>query len=237
MENINNLERIDAVRKALTDSGVSEGSAATIEKALKKGMVFRKASDLKLLNLPAAEITNIGTAVGFGNAAPEPNVLTFNYTFVPVPDEDFYGYQFLVSYTNREGYSVTESYPIEDDRIVYVDLDLNGFATPSGLSYRVKTPQGDYANLAFSGEPKDDVIAPDNAKPASATIRVALVEAEFPPAGEINASYRVKGKLITSSGDRSDGDQIVLMAATAGRITFLSLSRPPRPTAISSPAC
>jgi len=55
-ENINNLRRAKEVRKALTENNISDNSIAAIEKAVKNGLVFRRAADLAILNLPAADL-------------------------------------------------------------------------------------------------------------------------------------------------------------------------------------
>ena len=153
-ENINNLRRAKEVRKALTENNISDNSIAAIEKAVKNGLVFRRAADLAILNLPAADLDKLGVSVSFGTPTPEANVQTLQYTFVPARNADsFVGYQFSVSYTNRDRFTVTESYPIEDSRIVYVDLDLNDILPGSKVVYRVKTAVGAFSPIAL-GNPQ-----------------------------------------------------------------------------------
>jgi hypothetical protein len=216
-ENINNLLRLADLKTTLLEKRVSESSVKAIEKALRGGLVFRRAADLGILNLPAADIEILGTAVGFGTPAPEANVQTLEYTFVPKSnDDDFFGYQFVLTYTNRDRFSVSESYPIEDSRVVYVDLDKNDLASTPGVTYRVKTPDGAYALVAVgaSSQPADDFILVENAAVSSATIVVTTAPLDAAQEVETHVSYRVKGKLISSADDKTDGYQIVLMAAT-----------------------
>src|SRR6185436_1334027 len=106
-ENINNLRRGREVRKLLADHNVSAHSIETIEKALKNGLVFRNAADLAILNLPAADVAILEGAVEFGAPAPEANVQTFAFTFVPDDNaDDFVGYQFGITYINRDAFSI-----------------------------------------------------------------------------------------------------------------------------------
>jgi len=181
-ENINNLQRSTEVRKALVEKNVSENTIGTIEKALKNGLVFRRAADLAILNLPLADVQILETAVGFGTPAPEANVKTLEYTFVPDGnDDDFVGYQFFITYINRDKFSISESYPIEDSRVVYVDLDLNDIAAGTKVVYRVKTPPGDYAPVALGNpqeSPVDELIEVANTALASATIKVGVVSVD-----------------------------------------------------------
>lgn len=217
-ENINNLNRLADLKDTLTEKRVSENSIKAIQKALKNGLVFRRASDLGILNLPAADVEILGTSVTFGTPAPEANVKTLEFTFVPTGDDDnFFGFQFVVTYTNRDRFAVSESYPIEDSRIVYVDLDENDFAPGTDVIYRVKTPDGANAKIALGGasaQPSEDLILVENTAIKSTSIAVAVEPLEEVEAREANASYRVKGKLISSADDKTDGYQIVLMAAT-----------------------
>lgn len=216
-ENINNLQRSKEVRKTLIEKNVSENTIGTIEKALKNGLVFRRAADLAILNLPLADVQILETAIGFGTPAPEANVKTLEYTFVPDGnDDDFVGYQFFITYINRDKFSISESYPIEDSRIVYVDLDLNDIAAGTKVVYRVKTPPGDYAPAALGNPqeaPADELIEVASAALASATIKVGVVSVETASNPEAHAGYQVKGKLISTQNEKTDGYQIVLMAA------------------------
>src|SRR5690606_24646001 len=112
----------------------------SIENAIKNGLQFRKPTDLNILNLSAADIKLIEDNVRYGPAAP-PNVKTVQFTFKPVGNEDFfYGYQFLVMYTNSNAFTIVESFPVEDTRIVHLDLDLNDLNDAAKIYYQVKTP-------------------------------------------------------------------------------------------------
>jgi len=217
-ENINNLRRAKEVRTALTESNISDSSIAAIEKAVKNGLVFRKAADLAILNLPAADLDKLGGAVSFGTPTPEANVQTLQYTFVPARNADsFVGYQFSVSYTNRDRFTVTESYPIEDSRIVYVDLDLNDILPGSKVVYRVKTAAGAFSPIALGNPqalPTEEFVEVANTAIASTAIKVAVIPLARELNPETNASYQVKGKLLATHDDKADGYQIVLMAAT-----------------------
>ena len=207
-ENINNLNRLAELKNDLIEKRVSESSVGAIEKALRNGLVFRRAADLSILNLPAADVEILGTAVTFGALPPEANVKTLQLTFVPKGDKDnFYGYQFLIDYINRDRFSVSESYPIEDSRIVYVDLDLNDVAGGTKVIYRVKTPQGDFSRIALgdSSEPGPEPIEVAPSALASATITVAVDEITTANVPDALVSYRVKGKLIFSADDKLDG--------------------------------
>ena len=218
-DNINNLSRIADMKAALIDKRVSASTVKTIENALKSGLVFRKPSDLGLLNLPPADVAILEDSVSFGSPQPVTNIQTLEYRFRPADAaKPFFGYQFSISYTNQHGFFVSETYPIEDDDVVFADIDLNDIAAGTTVTYRVKAPQGDFALIA-AGSPPVETTADllEVAVPAikSMTITVANVPVETVPDREANASYQVKGKLISSADDRTDGYQIVIMAAVA----------------------
>ena len=132
--------------------------------------------------------------------------------------DDFVGYQFFISYINRDKFSVSESYPIEDSRIVYVDLDLNDIAS----GYEGRLPRKDSRPATIrrialgspQGSPTDELIEVANTALASTKIKVGVVPVATAGNPEANASYQVKGKLISAKNDKTDGYQVVLMAAT-----------------------
>ena len=97
------------------------------------------------------------------------------YTFVPDGNAgDFFGYQFFITYINRDRFSVSESYPIEDTRIVYVDLDLNDIATgtTSFIELRLLRRLCAYCSGGASAQPNEDLILVANTAIKSATIAV-----------------------------------------------------------------
>jgi hypothetical protein len=96
-ENINNLSRLTALKETLAEKNVSANAISNIEKALKKGMVFRNADDLSILSLPATDVNILETAVFFCSP-PSATVRTFEFTFRPTENaEYFFGYQFVVT--------------------------------------------------------------------------------------------------------------------------------------------
>ena len=218
-DNINNLSKIADIKAALIDKRVSASTVKSIEGALKSGLVFRKPSDLGLLNLPLADVAILEDSVSFGAPDPVTNIQTLEYRFRPADEaKAFYGYQFSISHTNRDRFFVSETYPIEDDNVVYADIDLNDIAAGTTVTYRVKAPQGDFALIAAGNPPIEttaDLIEVAASAVKSMTITVANVPVEAVPDREANASYQVKGKLISSADDRTDGYQIVIMAAVA----------------------
>ena len=214
-ENINNLSRLTALKETLAEKNVSANAINNIEKALKKGMVFRNADDLSILSLPATDVNILETAVSFGTP-PSATVRTFEFTFRPTENaEYFFGYQFVVTYVNRDFYTVAESFPIEDMDIVYVDLDLADIKDGTSLTYQVKSSTGESSAIALgtTADPKTEIIEVQKTALANAIIRVKVfsVQTEGNP-GYIE-SYQVKGKLISTKGDKTDGYQIILMAA------------------------
>lgn len=216
-ENINNLARLTDLKKSLVENNVSAGAISSIEKAVRSGMIFKRPSDLGILNLPVADVRILETAVGFGNPSPAADVRTLQYSFKPVVNEEyFFGYQFVITYTNAEKYSVAESFPIEDNRVVYVDLDLNDIAVGTKIIYQVKTASGDYAAIALgntSSEPKEELLEIDKAALAGTLIRVKADSVKTLMNPAVNSSYQVKGKLISAKDEKTEGYQVVLMAA------------------------
>src|SRR5690606_7632853 len=119
--NINDQSNQLNLKSSLAEKNVSSHAISTIENAIKNGLQFKNSVDLNILNLPAGDMKIIEDNVRYGPAAP-PNVKTIQFTFKPVGNEDFfYGYQFLVMYTNSNAFTIVESFPVEDTRIVHLD--------------------------------------------------------------------------------------------------------------------
>lgn len=79
--NINDAASGD-LRRALAARQVTESAIATIEKALKRGLTFRRFEDLALLNLSAADLTAVHETVDFGPASAASAVVkTVEYQF------------------------------------------------------------------------------------------------------------------------------------------------------------
>jgi hypothetical protein len=99
--------------------------------------------------------------------------------------------------------------------IVYVDLDLADIKDGTSLTYQVKSSTGESSAIALgtTADPKTEIIEVQKTALANAIIRVKVfsVQTEGNP-GYIE-SYQVKGKLISTKGDKTDGYQIILMAA------------------------
>jgi hypothetical protein len=220
--NINNVLGLPELQKALTERSVSPAAISTIEQALKKGMVFKKPEDLAILNISAQDFAVVGEAVDFGTAIVVVNNLkTIEYRFNPVGEERyFFGYQLIVSYLNKRRFTIEQSYPIEDTKVVIVDLDLNDLLDNSKVSLQVKSAQGKYAqidlNSGSTAPKKDEIIEIAIASLANATLNVvvdALAQLPNPP---IQGSYQIKGKLISNRTEaKLDGYQVVIYAATA----------------------
>src|SRR5205085_9693019 len=132
------------LKKELAEKNVSANSITTIEKALKKGMVFKSPADLGLLNITPLDIGAVKDSVNFGTTIVEvPNIKTVAYSFKPVgPQNFFFGYQFVVLSRDKQGFSSEQVYPIEDNLLVIVDCNLNDLQDRSNISLRVKSAQG-----------------------------------------------------------------------------------------------
>ena len=218
--NINDLAKLSEIKEVLAEKNVSPSAISTIEKALKTGMVFKKPEDLAILNISVLDLGVVGQAVDFGTTTVVvKNIKTIEYTFKPIGEEKFFfGYQLIVTYTNRESFTIEQSYPIEDTRAVIVDLDLNDLLDNSKVSIQVKSAQGKHARIALNAgnnEPKEDLIEVDIPALANATINVGVDALAHLPNPPIKGSYQIKGKLISNRGDaKLDGYQIVIYAAT-----------------------
>ena len=211
--NINDLSNLSVLKKNLAELNVSAHAITTIENAIKNGLTIKKPSDLSILNLPTADLQLVEDNVRYGPAAP-PDVRTFQYSFEPVGDEDyFFGYQFIITYSNHDGFTIAESFPIEDNRQIPVDLDLSDILDTDPLFYQVKTAAGDYTNIGIGGEPNGELIQIKKSDLKSVTIKVSVPTREEIINPPVNKSYRVKGKLISTTNDKTDGFQVMLMAA------------------------
>ncbi|RYF90906.1 MAG: hypothetical protein EOO03_02655 [Chitinophagaceae bacterium] len=217
-ENINNLHRLTDLKKTLVEKNVSANAISSIEKALKKGITFSRAADLGLLNLSAADLSNLAMAVDFGPVKGTPNVRTFQFTFKPTANEEhFFGHQFVITYTNTDKFTIAESFPIEDSRLVYVDLDINNIENGTKVIYQVKNASGSFTKIITGNtntEPKEEFIEFDKSSVVSTTIKVAVASLNLAQNPDISSSYQVKGKIIASANDKTEGYQVILMAAT-----------------------
>jgi hypothetical protein len=216
-ENINNLSRLSDLKKTLVENNISANAINSIEKAVKNGLRFRNPADLAILNLPVADVKILETAVSYG-APPSDTVKTFQYTFKPAENENlFYGYQFLLSYINSEQFTIAESFPIEDLGIVYVDLDIAEITDGSKVNYQVKNSIGETVliGLGNTSTPEVEIIEVNKTSLASAVIKVKVEKIEQTEHEPIAEGYQVKGKLICTNNDKTDGFQIVIMAALA----------------------
>src|SRR5262245_51581518 len=121
--NINDLTKLPELKKVLAEKSVSPTAISTIEKALNKGMSFKQPGDLAILNIPTLDLGVVGEVVDFGTTTViVKNIKTIEYLFKPVGEEKFFfGYQLIVTSMNGEGFTIEQSYPIEDTRVVMVD--------------------------------------------------------------------------------------------------------------------
>src|SRR5437763_585015 len=112
--NINDPSKLQAVKLLLAEKQVSSTAISTIEKALGTGMSFKQPEDLAILNIPTFDLAVVGELVDFGaRTVVVKNIKTTEYRFAPIGDPFFFfGYQFIVTMVNHDGFSVEESYPI-----------------------------------------------------------------------------------------------------------------------------
>jgi hypothetical protein len=220
--NINDLANLPELKRVLTQLSVSPAAISTIEKSLKKGIVFEKPDDLKLLNIPVIDLTPILGAVEYGaTGLAESNLKRIEYRFKPFKNEElFYGYQFIVTYSNNERFTVEQSYPIEDGGIVIVDLDPDDILNYSRISLQVKTAEGTYTSIRFGEadtEPTEKLLEVTTSDFANAIIQVIVPDlSPITAVAPVQSSYQIKGKVISNQGDtKLDGYQIVIYAATA----------------------
>ncbi|MBN8957211.1 MAG: hypothetical protein J0H17_11685 [Rhizobiales bacterium] len=217
--NINDVSKLQDLKQALADKNISSTAIDTLEKALKRGMSFKRVEDLSILDIPTADVKVLGDVVVFGTATtPTSNIKTVEYRFEPKGDADaFFGYQLIVRFVNREGFTIEEAYPIEDNNIVLVDYDLAAINAGAPIVLRANTASGSRTKIKVRGSSgaAAEFLEFTTRELANATIEID-VEARDPvnnPA--VNATYPVKGKLISNKADtKLDGFQIVLFAAT-----------------------
>ena len=225
---INDLTKFEELKTVLVERNVTPTAIATIERALAKGMVFKKPEDLTLLNMPAFDITVVGEVVDFATSTVVvENLKTIEYTFNPIGEEKFFfGYQLILTFINRNGFTVEQAYPIEDPRTVIVDLDLNDLfgldlndpLDTTKITLRVKSAQGKRAQIALAGgaPPSNEVIEIRIPALANTTIDVVVDALAQQPNPPIKGSYQIKGKLISNRSEaKLDGYQITVFAATA----------------------
>src|SRR5690348_8135246 len=118
--NINDRSALADVKRTLVESNVSAAALGTIEKALKKGMVFKGVEDLAILNIPTTDLGTIGNAVDFGpKTVFVKNIKRVEYQLRAAGDQSaFYGYQLIVTITDNDGFIADQSFPIDDTNLV-----------------------------------------------------------------------------------------------------------------------
>ncbi|MCA1662845.1 MAG: hypothetical protein LC659_00965, partial [Myxococcales bacterium] len=216
--NINDLSNLQDLKRVLADRNVSPATIDTLEKTLKGGMSFRRPEDVSLLNIATADLGVLTDAVDFGPAAGSAsNVKRVEYRFEPLGDaKAFFGYNFLVRSVNGAGFTVEESYPIDDDRTVVVDYDLATLMPGSVVTLHANSAEGSRAKIKAhdSSDGAGEFVAVEIPKLANAVIDVAVASRSHVPNPSVHATYPVRGKLISNKGsDALDGYQVVLFAA------------------------
>lgn len=217
--NINDISKLQDLKSALADRDISATAIATLEKALKRGMLFKRPEDLAILNIAAADATVLGDTVVFGPAtAAAHNVKTVEYEFNPIGDADaFVGYQLIVRFIDTRGFTHKEAYAIEDDSPVLVDYDLAAIRQTSSVVLHVNTPTGNRAKFRLQGSADEPVDFFEFAlTDLASTVLDVNVEARAAVANPtVAVTYPVKGRVIAKTGDADlDGYQVVLFAAT-----------------------
>lgn len=217
--NINDRANLPDLRRVLTERNVSATAITTLERALERGMTFERLEDLAILDIPALDVGTLGEAVEFGAASAASNVKTVEYQFKPVGDETaFFGYQLIVRFVDRHGFTIEEAYPVEDDRTVLVDYDLAVLRPESRVVLRVNTATGSRAKLKLQGSSNaaGEFVELPTTDLANAEIEVIVEPRASVQNPTVAATYPVRGKLISNKTDgKLDGYQIVLFAATA----------------------
>ena len=213
--NVNDLSQLADLKKRLTEGKVSAAAINNIEKALKNGLTFKKLSDFDILGVSVTDVKVIGETITFGNPVTTNTVKTVQYTFKPVGDEKlFLGYQFIISYINKQRFTITESFPIEDNRIVLIDIDPAVIADGSKISYQVKSAMGEYAAISLGNtEPRGEIIEVEKNAIGNIILNVATISFDIGKPADMTMSYQVRGKLIITDEQKADGYQIVLSAA------------------------
>jgi murein DD-endopeptidase MepM/ murein hydrolase activator NlpD len=216
--NINDTAKLQDLKQLLAEKNVAATAIVTLEKALKKGMIFKSPDDLAILNMPALDLNVVGTLVTFGpKTVVVKNIKTVEYRFRPVGDEAFFfGYQFVITFEDKDGFTIEQSYPIEDEHIVVVDYDLNELPQNGVVFMRVNSAQGQRAGIraSASAEFKSEIDVPVP-KLANQSIDVEVEKLEHAPNPDVTETYPIKGKVISNRSDaKLDGYQIVIFAAT-----------------------
>lgn len=219
--NINDVSRLPELRRVLTEKNVTAPAIATLEKALKRGMAFKALEDLAILNIPTSDMAVLGEAVTFGTTTVVvKNIKTVEYRFRPVGDESFFfGYQFIVQFSNTDGFTIEQSYPIDGLNAVIVDFDLNEVLKDTSVRLRVHTAQGERAKIRTTGSTaafKDEVVEVAVAALANMSIDAEVERLDHAPNPALNVTYAIKGKIISNRpAAKMDGYQVVIFAATA----------------------
>jgi hypothetical protein len=219
--NINDLSKLQDLKRLLAENNVSPTAIGIIEKALKKGMGFSRPEDLAILNIPTLDLGVVVEVVDFGTTmVVVRNIKTVQYRFEPVGDERFFfGYQFIVTFVNRDGFAIEQSYPIETLRTLIVDYDLNDLLKDSVIGLHVNTAQGKRTTIRLRPDINTltaEVIEVAIAALGNATIDVKVDELRHNANPDVTAAYPIKGKVISNRADtKMDGYQVVVFAATA----------------------
>src|SRR4029077_13889359 len=150
--NINDVSELQDLKRALAEKNVSPTAITTLERALKRGMSFKRVEDLGILDIPTVDVGALGEAVVFGPVTTsETNVKTVEYRFDPIGDQAaFFGYQLIVTFVNNSGFTIEEAYPIEDSNVI-VDYDLAVLRAGSPVTLHVNTASGSRAKLKLHG--------------------------------------------------------------------------------------
>jgi len=217
--NINDVSKLQDLKRALVDKNVSAPAISTVEKALKRGMAFRSLEDLAILNIPTSDMAVLGEAVTFGTTTVVvKNIKTVEYRFNPVGDAAyFFGYQFIVSFRNTGNFTIEQSFPIDEINTVVVDYDLNELLKNSVVELRIHTAQGDRAKIRTTnaaGAFKEDVLNVAVSDLSNMTIDVQVETLKHAANPDNTASYPIKGKVISNHPlAKIDGYQVVIFAA------------------------
>jgi len=231
--NINDLSKFSELKAALEDKGVSRSTIETLNNVLSKGLVVKKASDLALLSIPAAELSLVTSAASFGASHPvAQNLKSVEFAFKPIDvtvppassntpgiEGFFFGYQFILAYTDKDKFTVEESYPIQDSRRVIVDIALDQILDQSDVVYQVKTPEGERSLISFTGNPSLEALTVHKADVKNAEIKVG-VERTTTKIDAKTGSYQIKGKVLSDDTDeKMEGYQILVTASVIAPAT------------------
>jgi len=222
--NINDPSKFSTLEKTLIDRGISKTTIATLKKALELGFVVKSAADIKVLDIPAADADIVigESSIGPRGSATPAAFKTFK--FVPKgPDNApslFFGYQFVLGYTDNANNTIEESYPIDDTHNVVTDISKGHILDGTQVSFRVKTPQGTYAQIGLEDAPleEDKILVPEQQFDAK-TIFVAVEGISEPTLDPVTSSYQVSGRLISKDTDVSTEQYQVIIFASTSDIT------------------